>query len=142
MYSVKKCLLIDDDPDDHELFAIALEAIDRSVHCSFAKDGLYGLELLEESGTELPDVIFLDLNMPRMGGKECLHTIRSVREYDHIPVVILTTSVNRFDQVDTLAGGAVDFITKPSLTAEFVSELQRVFEKLSMRSMAADCKRD
>ena len=137
MYPVKKCLLIDDDPDDQELFSMAIEAIDRSIHCSFAKDGLYGLELLEESGTELPDIIFLDLNMPRMGGKECLQTIRSVRAYDHIPVVILSTSSARFDQVETLAGGAVDFITKPSRTAEFVAELKRVLEKFSSRSLAA-----
>lgn len=120
-------MLVDDDSDDQELFGIALESIDENIRCEFAKDGLEGLEKLE-AAAELPDFIFLDLNMPRMGGKECLKKIRSTAAYDAIPVIMISTSSNPADQSETMENGANGFIIKPPRTSELIAQIETVFK--------------
>jgi CheY-like chemotaxis protein len=68
-------LLIDDDRDDFEIFSEALRKFDPEVKCEHSIDGEAAIGLLN-SMTYLPDYIFLDINMPRMDGKECLSKIK------------------------------------------------------------------
>ena len=121
-------LLIDDDADDREMFREALQQVAPSVHCLEADDGDVALFLLSQPDAQLPDVIFLDLNMPRMNGKQCLIEIKQTDALVHIPVVIYTTSKRVADVEETKNLGAVHFITKP---AAFDNICQSIGDALS-----------
>jgi len=106
------CLLIDDDLDDQEIFKLALQDINDSVQCLTANDGAAGLQLLSTAENHTPHYIFLDLNMPRMGGKDCLTAIRNLPHLSHIPVIIYSTSSDPRDINETKLLGASDYIVK------------------------------
>lgn len=122
------CLLIDDDEDDQELFALTLEDLHAPITLHIANNGFDGLALLQ-SKKITPDYIFLDLNMPRMNGKECLRLLKEDSDLQDIPVVIFSTSDEIQDIKDTKALGALDFISKPPLTSELTLLLQNFFTR-------------
>jgi CheY-like chemotaxis protein len=111
-----KCLLIDDDIDDQELFGIAVERLDQQIALTTVVGGKEALQLLKTDGTYRPEYIFLDLNMPGMTGKECLSEIRQIPWLSDVPVIIYTTSSLQRDRIETTRLGASDFLTKqPSI---------------------------
>lgn len=107
-------LLVDDDADDTSLFKEVLEEVNPSVVFNSAEDGHQALHFLKNETSILPDIIFLDLNMPRMGGKECLAQIKNDEKLHSIPVIMYTTSSQSKDIEETIQKGAICFITKPS----------------------------
>ncbi len=107
-------LLVDDDTDDTSLFKEVLEEVNPSINFNSAKDGQQALKILKSEEAKLPDIIFLDLNMPRMGGKECLTEIKSDEKLHKIPVIMYTTSSQSKDIEETMQKGAICFITKPT----------------------------
>jgi CheY-like chemotaxis protein len=119
------CFIIDDDTDDQEIFAIAVGEIDSGIKCISAFDGVEALEKLKNF---TPDFIFLDLNMPRMGGKEALREIRKIPALLHVPVIAYSTSSEVRDIEDMKKLGANHFITKPP---DITSLISRVREALS-----------
>lgn len=106
--------LIDDDTDDQEIFLIALEGISETIKCKYANDGIKALEKLNLDKSFIPDYIFLDMNMPRMNGKECLVEIRKIDRLKQVPTFIYSTSVDprMVEEVKDL--GATDVIIKPT----------------------------
>ncbi|MBL7782249.1 MAG: response regulator [Saprospiraceae bacterium] len=106
--------LADDDPDDTLLFEEIVGDCPLPIRLGTAPDGKEALAILRKMEGQLPDILFLDLNMPRMDGKECLREIRSDNRLANIPVVIYTTSSHQRDIDETIALGANGFITKPS----------------------------
>jgi CheY-like chemotaxis protein len=114
-------LLIDDDEDDRDFFQFALESINKNIGYTGVESGTQAFQYLENN--PLPDCIFLDLNMPGMSGRECLAKLKSRTEYNHIPVIIFSTSSDPHDKRETIEMGAIDFITKPSKTSDLVKEL-------------------
>ena len=123
---ISTCLLVDDDEDDQEIFCLALEKVNPSMKCIKASDGRDALSILSEESF-IPDYIFLDLNMPRMDGKECLKEIRKQSRFNKVPVIIFTTSSSERDQAETRQLGANWFITKPPLISTLVEKLSEVF---------------
>ena len=123
----KTCLLVDDDEDDTEIFALAASEADSSIDCVFASDGIAALSLLTDK-TFIPDYIFLDLNMPLMSGRECLVEIKKRPHLAHVPVIIYSTSASRRDITETKELGASSFITKPALISALTERLLEVFE--------------
>lgn len=122
--------MIDDDIDDQELFEMALSDLDDTIRCAMANNGLEGLQYLKNNA--LPEIIFLDLNMPKMNGRECLTAIKADPALQHLPVVILSTSSDPVDRTETLAAGAMYFITKPSSTSrltELLAEVMKAIQK-------------
>lgn len=124
----KTCFLIDDDLDDQEIFALALNQISDKFECSFASNG-YEAVLKLNGEAPLPDFIFLDLNMPRMNGKECLKELRKMGHLDAIPIVIYSTSSSALDVKETQELGAAAFITKPFSLIELAGKLEAFFQK-------------
>lgn len=110
-------VLADDDVDDRELFTEALEGVDENVKLETVPDG-EGLMNLLKSNEKLPDLIFVDLNMPNKDGKECLREIRESGLFGHIPVIIYSTSSSPRDIEETFDKGANLYITKPSTFAD------------------------
>lgn len=107
-------LLVDDDIDDTFLFEEILTEVDSSIRFRNAMHGQAALELLRSTAQDLPDLIFLDLNMPKMDGKQCLLELKSDPGLKHIPVIMYTTSSQSRDIEQTMLNGAICFITKPT----------------------------
>jgi len=113
-------LLADDDRDDRFLFREALSELPIATNLETVHDGEQLMSYLSEHEDNLPDVLFLDLNMPRKNGFECLTEIKLNDKLRHIPVVMFSTSYPRDvhyeqDIIKMLYKiGAQDYIRKPS----------------------------
>lgn len=121
-------LIIDDDDDDREMFIEAVAEIDISINCKTSTSANDALQMLAKDQI-IPDFIFLDLNMPRMSGKQCLSQLKKNEKLSAIPVVIYTTSKLAEDKEDTKKLGATHFITKPSSLLLLKKELEYVLSK-------------
>jgi len=106
-------MLIDDDDDDQEIFVTALKSVSHEAACSCYFNAEEALKLLI-SGDEKPEVIFLDLNMPVMNGRQFLTEIKKIDKLKEIPVIIFSTSSHAPTIQATKDLGASDFITKPA----------------------------
>lgn len=109
---MKKILLIDDDLDDAVLFREALEEINPEIRFNHFEDGTDALQKLNLENS-LPDLIFLDINMPVISGWECLDHFKRHSKFADIPIIMYTTSNQQKEKDIAEAMGAVDFITKP-----------------------------
>ena len=119
--NVKKLniLLADDDTDDCLFFKDAIGELLPSTNFKAVHDGEQLMQLLTDETNQLPDVIFLDLNMPRKNGFECLAEIKQNKKLKNLPVVIFSTSFEQ-EVVNLLYdNGAQYFIRKPSEFALF-----------------------
>ncbi len=106
-------LLADDDTDDCFLFKEALEELPISAKLTTVSDGVQLMQLLSAKETLLPDALFLDLNMPRKSGFECLSEIKIINKLMNVPVIMYSTSLN-MEVVDLLyQKGALYYICKP-----------------------------
>lgn len=105
-------LLIDDDADDRQLFKEALEAAGEDVDCEEAVGGEEAFKRLAV-GASLPDLIFLDINLPVMNGWEFLKRLKAQKTLQSIPVIIYSTSSHQRDREIANDLGALCFITKP-----------------------------
>lgn len=114
----KIMLIVDDDPDDRNLFIAAVKKIDNTMICISADNGQQALDLLNNTESRLPDYIVLDLRMPRYSGKKCLFEIKSNDRLKNIPVFIYTTSNNIEESNELTQMGACHFMTKPGKTEE------------------------
>ena len=109
-----KVLIVDDDEDDRDLLFEAIHEVDRSTKCIVARNGQEALAGLRRAEMPTPDLIFLDLNMPRVNGMQFMQEIRRDPTLQDIPVVIYTTSKLSKDELECKRLGAVYFITKPN----------------------------
>jgi CheY-like chemotaxis protein len=107
-------LIVDDDEDDRKLFIESAKEINASITFFTASDGQEALRILKDEHYKLPDYIFLDLRMPRFGGRKCLEEIRKDKRLQDIPVFIYTTSTDVKDSMELKNMGAVHFISKPA----------------------------
>ena len=115
-------LMADDDNEDKLLMKHAFEESKLSATLEFVEDGVELFEYLEKrlSTGRLPSIILLDLNMPRMGGKEVLQKIKAHNLLKKIPVIIFSTSSLGADIEHCYEIGASSYITKPSLYSHLV----------------------
>jgi CheY-like chemotaxis protein len=112
-------LLADDDLDDCLFFEQALEAMPVFTKLTSVHDGEQLMQLLNSEVKKLPDILFLDLNMPRKNGFECLTEIKQNKKLKDFPVVIFSTSIEK-EVVNLLYNnGAHFFIRKPAEFASF-----------------------
>jgi CheY-like chemotaxis protein len=130
----RKILIIDDDLDDQVMLKEALQDLDTSIKFQTATNGFIALELLHNNIKDLPDLIFLDLNMPRMNGMQLLAEVKKHNEFSGLPVIIYTTSSDPKDISDTSRLGAVYFITKPTGLTELKIKLRPVLSNLLVNS--------
>lgn len=123
MYSV---FLAEDDGDHIMLLERALAHYRRPIELTVARDGQRALELLAKR--EPPDMILLDINMPRRTGFEVLEVVRRDARLAKVPTVMLTTSTRAEDRVASLARGADAFVTKPTSFRAFTDALYRLLD--------------
>jgi CheY-like chemotaxis protein len=122
---MNKVYLIDDDEDDQLLFKEAILSLSVPMHCDTAMNGQIALENLKK-GITMPDIIFLDLNMPIMNGFDFLKQIKKDDKLTHIPVGIFSTSNNASDKELAKELGANFFITKPNDFQALIKKLQQI----------------
>jgi CheY-like chemotaxis protein len=122
---VTRILHIDDDEDDHEIFATALSAASTDIELLFIDNAMDALQDLL-TATAYPDIIFLDLNMPEMNGQQLLIEIKKHERLKNIPVIILSTSSHKPTIELTRELGAKDFFTKPDRFEDLVLMLKKV----------------
>jgi CheY-like chemotaxis protein len=122
---MNKIFLIDDDEDDLLMFKEVIESINPTLHCETATNGKIALDNLKVSPS-LPDIIFLDLNMPVMNGFDFLIKIKKENALSKIPVCIFTTSNTLRDKELTKEFGAKFFLTKPNDFQVLRKKLQQV----------------
>ena len=127
-----KILLIDDDTDDQTLFCEAVKLIAPQVQCDVAANGREGLSLLN-SYSNLPRLVFLDINMPIMDGRETLRIIKSTPRLQTLDMIIYSTS-NHTEEVKQYTRFGVRFMTKPNSFDELVDLLKKPILEASMVS--------
>lgn len=110
----KKFLLVDDDLDDTGLFHEALLEIDPAIICYIEHNGKAALDKLNSKEFLLPDIIFIDINMPGMNGWQFLEQLKKEPEYRKVPVIMYSTSSYTGDADKAIDLGALCFFTKPS----------------------------
>lgn len=106
-------LLVDDDADDRSIFSDALGELKIDTNLTLLEDGRNLLEHLENC-QKLPDILFLDLNMPYKSGVECLIEIRKFQKFNDLSIAIYSTSSTDKDIEDTFIHGANIYIKKPN----------------------------
>lgn len=124
-----QCFLIDDDVDDQEIFYLALKEVNSSVGCISASDAVQALEKLKNDLTFTPQCIFLDMNMPRVDGKQCLQKIKEIDRLKDIPVFMYSTFADAKTIAEVKQMGATDFIIKPASIPLLVQALTDLFQR-------------
>ncbi len=128
MITRKKILLIDDDKDDQLNFCRCVNEIDSAIECLIANNGMEAMLHLRTINPK-PALIFLDLNMPLMNGFEYLEELREQELYNHIPIVIFTTSTNEEDIERCKKYGVKRFLTKPADVEVLKLKLQEILKE-------------
>ena len=119
-------LLADDDEDDCLFFKEAFEELKIKTNVRIVNDGVELMEYLTKTGVKLPHILFLDLNMPRKSGIDCLVEIKSMGHLKDIAIAIYSTSASEADIEDTFVKGANIYIKKPG---DF-STLKKILEQI------------
>jgi CheY-like chemotaxis protein len=125
-------LFADDDADDRFFFDKALKEIDIITSLTTVNDGQLLMNYLCEDCKSLPDVLFLDLNMPRKNGYECLSELKQNVRLKNIPVIVFTTSCPNDSVVMLFKVGAQDFVRK---SGDF-EQLKLVIHQALIRAIA------
>jgi CheY-like chemotaxis protein len=120
-------LYIDDDPDDGDFAIEALRELDDSINCIVFTKAKEAIEFLLDTN-EIPDFIFLDINMPQMNGKQCLLKIKEEEKLRDIPIVMCSTTLQTSEMKVYFELGVYDFIVKPSTLDKLRTELQAILE--------------
>lgn len=118
----KRILVVDDEPRMIGFIRMNLELESHQVF-----EARNGIEALDVIRTQLPDLVLLDVMMPELDGFE---TLRMLREFSDIPVIMLTAKGEESDKVTGLELGADDYITKPFGTRELTSRIKAIFRRL------------
>ncbi len=112
MYENRLILIIDDDIDDVEMFCEAVIDVNQTAECCAALDGYDALDVILNKMKRVPDFIFLDLNLPKMDGLECLSILRAEKKLKSVPIIIYTSSSAPNDMHESKILGANYFLRK------------------------------
>lgn len=130
-------LFIDDDPDDTDLFCEVVGYLNSNesfalggekIGCITVNDGCKAVELLPNM-PKLPDLIFMDVNMPLMDGRACLKFLKTSEKYGHVPVVMFSTAFSQHDCDYFKSLGAINCEKKPTKVVDLVKILSKYIYK-------------
>ena len=122
-------LLIDDDAEDQEIFQEAIQEIDPQVRCTFVSDAEQALKQLNEKNIVRPDILFIDLNMPKINGKQLLKELKESDRLKGIPVVMYSTFFGPQDIEEITTLGAVHYMIKATRFMELCNALKFILSK-------------
>jgi CheY-like chemotaxis protein len=123
-------LLVEDNEGDVEMVERALQDVTPPCHLSVAKDGMEGMDRLfrrgDFAGTNAPQLVLLDLNMPRLNGKELLKQVKQDEKLKAVPVIVLTSSEAASDIQQSYAAHANAYVVKPFDVGEFMDRIRDI----------------
>lgn len=131
MEKIVKILLADDDLEDRFIMQDAFNAINLQDVPLLVEDGekvLEHLANLHTSGSELPSLVVLDLNMPRLSGTQTLRELKSIPHYKDIPVIIFSSSLNVIEMHECRQLGALSYMVKPFTYEEYLLSAQHFYD--------------
>lgn len=120
---MKNILIIDDEEDFREL---AKKVLSKKFAVTAASDAESGWEILRNN---LPDLLLLDINLPKVGGYTLCQKIRNDEKLKKLPVIMLTIRHRKEDQLKGLDVGADEYIVKPFEPKELIARIERVLER-------------
>lgn len=130
-------LLADDDTDDCRFFEEAISGFIPPANFKAVNDGEQLMQLLNKESYKLPDVLFLDLNMPRKNGFECLTEIKQNKKLRDLPVVIFSTSSAYNNMNGLFKQGADVYIRKPGTMAQMIKVIRHALPMASENMISA-----
>jgi len=107
-----------------------MERIEPSIKCAFANDGVYGLQKLKNRHQQAPNIIFIDINMPRMNGIQCLAEIKRIPQLDEVPIYMYSTSAEQAIVKECMKLGATGFIKKEAELAQLERKFAQILSQL------------
>lgn len=119
-------LLIDDDEEDQEIFKDALNEVDPRLHFSAANDGEHAISLLTQQLVLKPDLIFIDMNMPKLDGKQVLQALKESDELHDVPVIMYSTFFATRDVHEIRKLGAAHHMVKATRFQDLCTSLRTV----------------
>ena len=125
--------VVDDDADDQFLLEVAFKTIDPPIYIKQLYDGEDLLPNLERTDS-LPKLVLLDLNMPKVTGKEVLEKIKSDPELEHLPVIVITNSDYKKDMIECYRLGADGYMQKPADFKKLVDFFYSVKKSIEVRN--------
>ena len=135
-------LLADDDPDDCFFFMKALEELPYTISLTTVNDGEQLMKLLTTIRGPLPDTLFLDLNMPRKSGFECLSEIKEDEKLKSMPVIIYSTSLDHAVAEILYQKGAHSYIRKPGVFVKVKEVIQKALIIIAQKDLAERSRED
>lgn len=123
---VSHALIAEDDDDDFEIFSNAVDEVSIAIVLSRAENGEVLMKKLNTSD-ELPDILFLDIMMPCMDGRECLKWIRSDKKFDTLPVIMFSSLTDPKAIEHCFREGSNLYLLKPNSLQELVKGLKKIF---------------
>ena len=129
-----KILLIEDDMIEVMKLKRARGSLEANHDISEANNGEDALKILEQKDS-LPDIILLDLNMPKINGIEFLKILKSDERLRYIPTIILTTSSNHRDLLECFKIGVAGYMLKPLKYEDYVSKIEKLFAYWSVNEL-------
>ena len=127
--SISRIVLTDDDIDDQFFFQVALRQSGEQAALQVYDNGILLLEALTDGAAPLPDVIFMDYNMPCMNAVQCVEQLRRHSQLQNIPVIILTTGISPKEEENAYQKGATACIRKPHELSGLVKLINDVFAR-------------
>lgn len=123
-----KLFLVDDDPDDQEIFTMAVTGTQIPVDLTYGNDGMDALEIFQNNPSFQPDFIFIDINMPRMNGIEFLRHLKQTTYAPESCIVMYSTSLDDSIIENARQLCAQQFVIKPPRLNQLIDELKRILQ--------------
>lgn len=121
----KNILLIDDDPDDAEIFMEAIDAIHKDIVCRIATNPVQAFEELKLS-EKLPDLLFLDINMPCLNGLDFLQQLKNDARLLHIEVILISSPSEEVIRKLSPKYDIGKYMAKPHSYSEYIAQLKKI----------------
>ena len=128
-----KILLVEDDEIEKLKFERALKKIDANHSVVKAGNGEEALEICKD--VVLPNLILLDLNMPKMNGLEFLDILRADENLKFIPTVVFSTSNNHQDMINAYKVGIAGYVVKPLHYSDYVNQIEKIIDYWSINEL-------
>ena len=120
-------LIIDDDSDDQEIFLMCLKSVSEDIVCRTANNGIDAIDMFESQTGYIPDYIFLDVNMPKMNGIECLSHLRKIELLRKTKIFMYSTTSENTVVGESINLGAEGFLIKPAKPSVLREKLAKIF---------------
>lgn len=126
MDNKKLILLVEDNPDDEELMRLAFQENGMLNELIVRRDGEQALHYLLNASNPVPELVLLDLKLPKMDGLEVLKQLRNNKHTQFLPVVIMTSSKQEVDLINSYTLGCNSYIQKPVNFSQFIETVRQL----------------